>query len=109
MPSLYPYDFSVAVKDPLDTLRLANRFSRCGRVDGYDSTGKKKVSVILRRSLVILHEAGSGAVRRIGFRDFFGHHHRFDLAYMLTLKWKSPGGWSGSPLEMLALAAGDLD
>jgi len=80
-------------------------YAPVNRIEGYDEKDRLRCVFNIGRSEVIIQGPRGGNKQRYRMRDFVKPENLLQHAYLVTLKWWAPGGWSGSPLELLALCA----
>jgi hypothetical protein len=92
------------IKDPCVLFKLALEHSPLQYLEGVDEDNVVRCTFNFAQRVVIMRY-GDGLVR-FRMHEFVKPEHLFEHAFLLTLSWRSPGGWSAnSPLELLALSA----
>lgn len=95
---------AVQVDSPGAVFRLG-RYARFTCINGWDDDGRLRC-VITAGPVTAVHVRGPRGGNREIYRGSAALKSKFLLlVWLLTLRWTTPGGWKGSPLELLALSA----
>lgn len=97
-------DFRLRIKRLPQLFELSRYAGNMQKLYGYDGSGKKRCSFGVGTGVVVIDD---GAIGRWRMRDFLREENRAYHIYLLTLTWVPACGWTGSPLELLALAGNE--
>jgi hypothetical protein len=96
----------LTIKKPGTIFKLAEH-ALLRRLEGFDDKGKKRCVFNLAQRVVITQGPRGGNKRHIRMMEFVTAKHLLEQAWLVTLTWRAPGGFEGSPLELLALCGED--